>query len=228
MNDIIFINNNKQDIVIAWTVALLVHVLFFSLTGKMFIKPSQFAISPTREIDINLIDEPREVVKVQEEARPVVKKAEKIIPKIPKPTVKVIEKVKSITPKQLIEPKQIGKTVEKPKQIVVPKHLVNYKQVVVPSTQVRVEAKPDYIQNPPPPYPDLAKQMRQEGIVMLSVDVNKEGDPVDVEIIQSSGFRLLDQAAVKAVRHWKFQPGRVGDIAIESKVEVPIRFRLQE
>ena len=70
--------------------------------------------------------------------------------------------------------------------------------------------------------------MHQEGIVMLSVDVNKEGDPVSVEVIQSSGFRLLDQAALKAVRHWKFQPGSIGNIPVESTVTVPIRFRLEK
>ena len=49
-----------------------------------------------------------------------------------------------------------------------------------------------------------------------------------VEIKKSSGFRLLDQAAIKAVRHWKFQPGRIGDLPVESKVEIPIKFSLQE
>lgn len=59
------------------------------------------------------------------------------------------------------------------------------------------------------------------------MDVDREGTPIKVEILQSSGFRLLDQAAVKAVRHWKFQPGRVGDLPVESNVTVPIRFQLQ-
>ena len=199
-------DDNKQDIVIAWTVAVLIHVLFFSFTGKMFVKPPQFAIAPTREIDIDMIQEPKEIVQVQEQPKPVVKKIEKVISKIPKPVVK---------------------SIEKPKQLITPKMLIRPKQIITSSAQVKVEAKPDYIQNPPPPYPELAKQMRQEGIVMLSVNVNKEGEPVDVEIIQSSGFRLLDQAALKAVQHWKFQPGRIGGLPIDSKVTVPVRFQLQ-
>jgi periplasmic protein TonB len=93
---------------------------------------------------------------------------------------------------------------------------------------VKVKANPDYFQNSPPEYPELAKQMRQEGLVMLAADVDREGMPVKVEIIQSSGHRLLDQAALKAVSHWKFQPGRVGDIPVESSVTVPIRFRLEK
>ena len=190
MNGIAFIDDNKKDIVIAWTVALFVHILFFSLTGKMFIEPPQFALAPTREIDINLIDMPKEVTQVQE------------------------------------EPKPVEKAIAKPKQLIPTKVLVKPRRVITSSGQVKVEAKPVYIQNPPPPYPELARQMHQEGIVMLSVDVNKEGDPVSVGIIQSSGFHMLDQAALNAVRHWKFQPGRVGDLSVESMVNIPIRFKL--
>jgi protein TonB len=93
---------------------------------------------------------------------------------------------------------------------------------------VKVKANPDYFQNPPPEYPELAKQMRQEGFVLLAADVDREGMPIKVEILKSSGFHLLDQAALKAVRHWKFQPGRIGSIPIESTVTVPIRFRLEK
>ena len=63
---------------------------------------------------------------------------------------------------------------------------------------------------------------------MLTVDVDREGTPVQVEIKESSGFRLLDQAALKAVRHWKFQPGRIGVFPVESEVRVPVRFRLEQ
>jgi len=193
-----FTDNNKQDVLIAWAAAILIHLLFFSLIGKMFLKPPQFTITPTREIDINLIAEPKEVIQVQE---------------IPKP--KIISK-------------PIVRGIEKSKQFVIPKKLVMPKVLATPSAQVKVEAKPDYIQNPPPPYPELARQMHQEGLVMLSVDVDKEGDPVAVAIIQSSEFRMLDQVALKTVRHWKFQPGSVGGIPVDSTVTVPIRFRLEK
>jgi len=95
-------------------------------------------------------------------------------------------------------------------------------------TGVKLKANPDYFQNPPPEYPELAKQMRQEGLVLLVVDVDRDGMPIKVEIKQSSGHRLLDQAAFKAVSHWKFQPGSIGNIPIESTVTVPIRFRIEK
>ena len=93
---------------------------------------------------------------------------------------------------------------------------------------INTKADPNYFQNPPPDYPELSRQMRQEGLVMLAVDVDRQGLPIKIEILQSSGFRLLDQAAVKAVGHWKFQPGRIGDFPVESEVTVPVRFRLEQ
>ena len=102
------------------------------------------------------------------------------------------------------------------------------KQVIHSKSGVRAQANPNYFQNPSPEYPQLARQMRQEGLVVLLVDVNKGGTPVEVKINQSSGYRLLDQAALKAVQHWKFQPGSLGNIPVESTVTVPIRFQLEK
>ena len=45
-----------------------------------------------------------------------------------------------------------------------------------------MQANPKYFQNPPPEYPELAEQMRQEGLVMLTVDVDREGTPVQVKL----------------------------------------------
>jgi len=91
---------------------------------------------------------------------------------------------------------------------------------------LKVRASPDYYQNPSPEYPELAKQMHQEGLVLLSVDVNAQGLPVSVEIKQSCGHRPLDEAALKAVWKWKFEPGQIGGMAVESSIVVPIRFEL--
>ena len=101
------------------------------------------------------------------------------------------------------------------------------KEVGHSKSGVMVKANPNYFQNPPPEYPELAKQMRQEGLVILAVDVGSDGTPIKVEIEQSSSYRMLDQAALKAVSYWKFQPGRIGNLPVESKVTVPVRFKLQ-
>ncbi len=90
----------------------------------------------------------------------------------------------------------------------------------------RNEAKPGYLKNPPPRYPEKARRLGQEGVVMLSVKVNAEGEPESVEIKQGSGFPLLDEAAVKAVQHWVFRPASVGSVPVPSQVDIPVRFDL--
>jgi protein TonB len=90
-----------------------------------------------------------------------------------------------------------------------------------------IRAQPDYRHNPEPPYPLAARRRRQEGIVLLSVKVSAQGRAVRVELKQSSGVTVLDEAAIQAVRGWEFSPARVGTTAYESEIEVPVRFKLQ-
>jgi protein TonB len=83
-----------------------------------------------------------------------------------------------------------------------------------------------YRSNPKPDYPAEARRMRQEGVVMVSVEVGADGRPSDVSLGRSSGFTLLDQAAVQAVRRWTFEPARAAGLPVSSRVEVPVRFSL--
>jgi len=158
-----------------------------------------------------------------------VKTAQYNVQNVPQSTT--VELVEAVQPPPVVEDIVPAKAIEKPVEV---KKLIEIKKQVVTIIQknighvIRVQANPNYFQNPPPEYPELAKQMRQEGLVMLTVDVDREGTPVQVEIKESSGFRLLDQAALKAVRHWKFQPGRIGVFPVESEVRVPVRFRLEQ
>ncbi len=91
-----------------------------------------------------------------------------------------------------------------------------------------VAARPDYLRNPPPPYPEFARQAHQEGTVRLSVEVSESGTASHVSISQSSGFSLLDTAALNAVKNWKFKPSMLGGIPQSSRVVVPVRFELHK
>ncbi len=87
-------------------------------------------------------------------------------------------------------------------------------------------AAPLYRRNPEPPYPALARRRRQEGTVLLLVTVTAQGRASTVRVHTTSGFPGLDQAAANAVRTWEFEPARDGEVAIESEIEVPVRFQL--
>lgn len=84
-----------------------------------------------------------------------------------------------------------------------------------------------YLRNPPPAYPALARRNGEEGTVLLRVLVGRDGTPLKVEIDQSSRSRLLDHAALDAVKGWRFVPARRGTDAIEAWVRVPVSFRLE-
>jgi protein TonB len=78
--------------------------------------------------------------------------------------------------------------------------------------------------NPPPRYPAAAMAARQTGVVLLTVTVRPDGTADAVELKTSSGFPLLDEAAIAAVRAWRFDPGRRLGTPVTSRVNVPVRF----
>ena len=83
-----------------------------------------------------------------------------------------------------------------------------------------------YRNTPLPPYPAAAREQRLEGIVVLSVLVGADGRVGGVNVATSSGFRILDDVATRAVKKWTFAPARRGSRAVESVVEVPMKFAL--
>jgi len=88
-------------------------------------------------------------------------------------------------------------------------------------------ARVAYGTNPLPPYPLVARRLGKEGVVLLEVVVAPDGRAADVRMIRSSGFAPLDESAVTTVRErWRFVPARRDGVAVESRVTVPIRFRL--
>lgn len=91
-----------------------------------------------------------------------------------------------------------------------------------------IAGKAGKYQNLPPQYPYQAQQRGWEGVVVLKALIKAEGRPDRVLIAKTSGHRVLDRAALKAVEKWKFVPGRVGNITVSSWIKIPIRFELQE
>jgi protein TonB len=89
-----------------------------------------------------------------------------------------------------------------------------------------MDAKPDYLSNPPPEYPPTSIHLGQEGVVTLEVIVSEDGRPDDITIRGSSGFGTLDQSAVTAVRKWRFKPAELGSMKVKSRVVIPVRFHL--
>lgn len=80
----------------------------------------------------------------------------------------------------------------------------------------------------PPAYPKRARELDQQGVTMLRIKLDQRGDPLDVHVLDSSGYALLDHAAVRAVRKWQFQPAIHNGRPVVAFVELPIEFVLTE
>lgn len=93
--------------------------------------------------------------------------------------------------------------------------------------QHSIEVKRPRFSTPPaqPRYPRLARKKGLEGIATLEVLFNQAGEQLSLTLVSSSGFNLLDKAALDAVKQWHFSaPDK--QIAYAYKVRVPIRFSL--
>jgi protein TonB len=84
-----------------------------------------------------------------------------------------------------------------------------------------------YLNNPQPEYPPLSKRLREQGRVLLRVLVNASGLVEEIEVKSGSGYVRLDDAALVAVRRWKFAPARANGQAVAGWAVVPIAFNLQ-
>lgn len=84
----------------------------------------------------------------------------------------------------------------------------------------------NYLNNPAPYYPASAKRKGIQGKVLLSVLVKTDGTPASVQISHSSGSNDLDQAALDAVRQWKFIPARSKGQFVQASVIVPVEFKI--
>jgi TonB family protein len=94
-----------------------------------------------------------------------------------------------------------------------------------PGVQTQLKL-PEYLNNPKPLYPLAAKRRGMQGQVLLQVTVTTKGTASKIIVKQSSGFKLLDKAAVTAVASWKFVPAMKNANPIESIVVIPVRFEL--
>ncbi|WP_049766632.1 energy transducer TonB [Rhodospirillum centenum] len=86
-------------------------------------------------------------------------------------------------------------------------------------------ARPD---NPTPAYPEAARRQGLQGKVLLRVTVGPSGEPVQVSLVESSGWALLDDAALETVKGWRFDPAHRDGLPVAAVVEVPVAFSLDQ
>lgn len=85
-----------------------------------------------------------------------------------------------------------------------------------------------YLNNPSPAYPPLSRRLGEQGLVLLLVHVTQDGAAGSVELQTGSGSSRLDQAALEAVKKWRFIPAKRGEQPVSASVVVPVRFSIEE
>ncbi|AQS39979.1 outer membrane transport energization protein TonB [Shewanella psychrophila] len=181
----------------------------------------------------------KEIAKVQKPV-PVAKPIETVAKPISKPMAKSkpkpCELAKSNTKKQVKETAQepIKETDKKPELTArtnVPVQTQSQNQAEVTAKQGVSQAamtlsRPTFSSPPAQPrYPKLARKRGFEGTATIEVMFNHIGEQLSLTLINSSGFSLLDKAAITAVEQWQFTPPSP-QTAFAYTVKVPVKFAL--
>lgn len=101
-------------------------------------------------------------------------------------------------------------------------HLPSLPPLVTSKTWVSKLAAADVkaatLSSPQPVYPLAARKQHWTGAGVFVCHIRPDGMVAAVDVLRSTGHQVLDQAAITALRHWRFQPGKV------EAVNVPIVF----
>ena len=89
-------------------------------------------------------------------------------------------------------------------------------------TGIRV---PQKIVDVTPIYPRFARDARVQGIVIIEATIDARGNVIAARVVKS--VALLDQAALDAVRQWKFSPTLLNGVPVPIIMTVTVRFILQ-
>ncbi|XVJ71783.1 MAG: energy transducer TonB [Rhizobacter sp.] len=99
--------------------------------------------------------------------------------------------------------------------------------VAVPAPVVPPRSDAAHLNNPAPAYPPVSRRLGEQGRVQLDVYILADGSVGDIKLKRSSGYPRLDQAALEAVRQWRYQPARRGSEAIPFWYVQPLTFSLE-
>lgn len=168
-------------------------------------KPEPKPVEKPKPKDVVKIAEPEPSAEKEPVPEPVVKKEPE-----PKPEP---EKKEEPAPEQPPEP-QVVQSVKEETEV----EGLSDEPVFVSKPAIRHSVQPRY--------PRIAKRRNQQGVVMLEVVVDTEGNSMNIKVLQSSGFDLLDKSAIAAVENWEFEPQKRNNQLVMSRVHIPVAFQL--
>lgn len=85
-----------------------------------------------------------------------------------------------------------------------------------------------YLDPPAPVYPRASRRNGEAGLVVVRVFVGVDGVPRQLQLLRSSGFARLDEAALEGVRQARFKPPTENGRALSGWARIPIPFELEQ
>ena len=217
-------------------ISILVHLLFI-VSISFFSKPDKVAENPS---EFNYVVSIKEITSsttkkdFDNKLKKSIKHKDKNLQRTAKnyrenkPLKKSLQK-KSATIKtsnkkvgSFVSKSELKKTVKIFSQSGVKKNQVENEQV--PKGKLFIQ--PSYRFSPRPDYPLTAKKRGYEGEVLINVYVLSSGAVGELQLLKPSGYEMLDESAVLAVKSWKFNPAKNNGVAVSTWVKVPISFKL--
>ena len=200
----------------------------------VFIVTIAFAIFSTlfAEKQNFLEEQPKEIIRIKRIKPPPPPKAVKQPPKIKKIKIVPIPDPTPDEPEPIVPPEE--------EKVDIPEELEEFDFLSdIPDAPPAVDTGPVRIgvnvQGEPPVairkvdpiYPEAARRLRIEGVVILEIVVKKDGSVGSIKVLRSLN-PLLDQAAIEAARQWRFRPGKVNGRPVDAYFVLTVRFNLSQ
>ena len=206
----------KRPLVIFYALALAFHaVVLFCLKPPA---PRPPKILNETYVDVTLTQPPPP----PPEPKPIVVPPPKPVVIPPKPEEKLQPPPPPKPEMTIPEPKpQPSPPPPAPKPVVVPPPQPKLTEEYVPVTQPTYAVQATHV------YPPEAARRHQQGTVVLMLYISGSGTLAKIEIVKSSGYPLLDSAAIREMKMSKFEPAMDGAIPIRSRAQASVTYRLE-
>lgn len=129
--------------------------------------------------------------------------------------------------KKKIEPKKVVKSKKKSRKKLIEKEVVEQRIEKVQAAIMKTVYNHQSKFSPTPRYPRRAQKRAQQGKVLVSIFIGENGAAYDAKVVESSGHKLLDDAALKTAMEWRFMPAIQNGVPIKSVNNQSFVFSLQ-
>jgi protein TonB len=232
--------NNERSFVILGLV-LCAHLTVFAMLRP---QSQSLPVPIPQTIEVSLVSTPRAL---PQKPKPPVMPAQKV----QEPIKKAIKKPAKSIPPKIIHKAPVSKPVVPLKQRAIPaaatpveptsKPVIEASSTLAKSATIAAAHKnaaanesyepakfnAAYLHNPAPVYPLRSRRLGEQGRVLIHVQVTAEGTVHSVTLQKGSGSARLDEAALEAVKKWKFIPAKRGQQSVSASVVVPITFSIE-